>query len=183
MEIEKDVIYMYIKENSEIDIEKVMKDYTGYIWSIIKNSGFITCEDTEEIISDVFLVLWNNRKKLDINKKMSSYICGITKNLIKKKFRNIHINDNIEDFEEKMVVLENIDIKFIRNEANRAILKELEKMKNEDKEIFLSFYYYSRKIKEIAIEFNISESKVKTKLYRIRKKIKKYLIEGGYRYE
>ena len=56
-------------------------------------------------------------------------------------------------------------------------LKELEKMKNEDKEIFLSFYYYSRKIKEIAIEFNISESKVKTKLYRIRKKIKKYLVK------
>ena len=114
---------------------------------------------------------------------MSTYICGITKNLIKKKYRNIHINDNIEDFEEKLVALENIDIKFIDNEINLAILEKLEKMKQEDKEIFIAFYYYSRKIKEIAIEFNISESKVKTKLHRIRKKIKKHLIEGGYGYE
>lgn len=183
MNKENDIIYMYINEKSGLDIETVMQDYTAYIWSIIKNSGFISNEDTEEIISDVFLVLWNNQKKLDVNKKMSTYICGITKNLIKKKFRNMRINDNIEDFEEKLITLENIDIKFIDNEINFVILKELEKMKQEDRDIFIDFYYYSRKIKEIAIEFNISEAKVKTKLHRIRKKLKKYLIEGGYGYE
>ena len=37
-----------------------------------------------------------------------------------------------------------------------------------------------RKIKEIAITYNISESKVKTKLHRIRNKIRKELLKGGY---
>ena len=39
-----------------------------------------------------------------------------------------------------------------------------------------------RKVKEISKILNISESKVKTKLYRIRKKLKKELKEGGYGY-
>ena len=56
----------------------------------------------------------------------------------------------------------------------------LGKMKKEDKEIFLLYYYNSRSIKEISEILNISISKVKTKLFRIRKKLKSELIKGGY---
>ena len=38
---------------------------------IIKNSGYLfSNEDIEEIASDVFLVIWKNKEKLDINKKL-----------------------------------------------------------------------------------------------------------------
>ena len=56
-------------------------------------------------------------------------------------------------------------------------------MDKESKEIFIYFYYEQRKIKEISKILNISESKVKTRLHRVRKKIKKELEKGGYRYE
>ena len=48
-------------------------------------SNNLSNEDTEEIILDVFLILWQNKNKLDINKNMSSYIGGVTKNLVKLK--------------------------------------------------------------------------------------------------
>ena len=71
-----------------LNIELAMKDYNNYIYKIIKNKyNNFSDEDIEEIILDVFLTLWNNQNKLDINQKMSSYIAGITKNLIKKKYR------------------------------------------------------------------------------------------------
>ena len=66
------------------------------------------------------------------------------------------------------------------NEGNNLIEKALENMKEEDREIFLLYYYESKKIKEISKDLNISESKVKTKLHRIRKKLKKELEKGGY---
>ena len=48
---------------------------------IIKNSGCVfNNEDIEEIASDVFLVIWKNKEKLDINKEIAPYIAGITKN-------------------------------------------------------------------------------------------------------
>ena len=64
-----------------------MNNYTGYIWRIITNSTNLSKEDIEEVISDVFLTLWNNQYKLDVGKKLSTYLFGITKNLIKKKER------------------------------------------------------------------------------------------------
>ena len=77
-----DEISKFYKDN-KLEIEKVIEKYTAYTYSIIKTRVTkIRKEDAEEIISDVFLALWNNRNKLDLNKSMSLYISGITKNLI-----------------------------------------------------------------------------------------------------
>lgn len=180
MEVKNRKIYNYMSNNI-LKIEDIMNDYTNYIYTIIRNSYVnLPDEDVEEIVLDVFLTLWNNQGKLDINKKLSSYIVGITRNLIKKKYRNYITNDNIEDYEEQLVDLTNIELIFSENEKQNVILNELEKMKNEDKEIFIQYYYEERNIKEISKIFNISESKVKSKLFRIRKKLKKVLNGRGY---
>lgn len=53
-------------------------------------------------------------------------------------------------------------------------------MKENDIEIFELYYYSSMKISEISNILNISEFSIKSKLFRIRKKIKKELLKGGY---
>ena len=58
-------------------------------------------------------------------------------------------------------------------EVISKIEKNLEKMNEVDKKIFLNFYYSSRSIKDIAKEEKMSEFSVKQRLYRIRKKIRK----------
>ena len=180
MEVKNRKIYNYISNNI-LKIEDIMNDYTNYIYTIIRNSYVnLPDEDVEEIVLDVFLTIWNNQSKLDINKKLSSYIVGITRNLIKKKYRNYITNDNIEDYEDQLVDLTNIELIISENEKQKVILGELEKMKNEDKEVFIQYYYEERNIKEISKMFNISESKVKSKLFRIRKKLKKVLNGRGY---
>lgn len=74
---------------NELDIEEIMKNYTPYIYTILKNRNVnLTNEDIEEIISDVFLAVWKNQNKLNINKEISPYLVGITKNLYNKKIRN-----------------------------------------------------------------------------------------------
>ena len=56
---------------------------------IIKNSGCVfDNEDIEEIASDVFLAIWKNKEKLDINKEIAPYIAGTTKKLILKRKNN-----------------------------------------------------------------------------------------------
>ncbi len=53
----------YIFENN-LDIEKIINDYAGYVYTIIKNSGYsFNNEDIEEISSDVFLTIWKNKEK------------------------------------------------------------------------------------------------------------------------
>lgn len=163
---------------NELNIEIVMQDFVNYIYTIIRNSSNLASEDIEEIISDVFLTVWNNREKLDIEKELSPYIAGITKNLIKKKYRNSKTYENIEDYEEKLIGTEGIDLYSEEDEQNEVIIKELGKLKEEDKKIFMLFYYEDKKIKEISNILDISQSKVKMKLHRIRKKLKQNL-KGG----
>lgn len=157
----------------------------GYVYIIIKNSeSTFSNEDIEEIASDVFLTIWKNKEKLDINKEIAPYIAGITRNLILKK--KSKIKDNIEDIAGLQNYLyEEIDVthnQIEQNEKINILNNQLIKMKEEDKNIFTYYYYKSKKIKEISIIMGISEIKVKSRLSRIRKKLKKELEKRGYSY-
>ena len=67
-------------------------------------------------------------------------------------------------------------------EKNNIIINEINNIKSEDKKIFMMYYYYSKSMREISKELNIKEEKVKSRLHRIRKKIKKILEKRGYSY-
>lgn len=167
-------IKQYIK-NNELDLEKIINEYSSYIAIIINNmaSTNLSNEDKEEIISEVFFILWKNKHKLDINKSLSSYIAGITRNLVKEYLRKIKINVDISDYENSLYGYDKIDFLDTNIQEIRHIEKKLENMKEIDKTIFLDFYYSSKSIKDIAKEQKMSEFSVKQRLYRIRNKIKK----------
>lgn len=167
-------IKQYIK-NNELDLEKIINEYSSYIATIINNmaSTNLSNEDKEEIVSEVFFILWKNKHKLDVNKNLSSYIAGVTRNLVKEYLRKIKIDIDISDYENNLYSYDKIDFLDTEIQEIRNIEKKLETMKEIDKTIFLDFYYSSKSIKDIAIEHNISEFSVKQRLYRIRNKIKK----------
>ena len=85
------------KNNQKLDLEKIIDEYSGYVYSIIKNmtNEYLSNEDVEEIMSDTFFILWKNKEKLEEEKLLSSYIAGIARNLIKEKTRVININVNM----------------------------------------------------------------------------------------
>ena len=146
----------YISDG-KMDITNIIKDFAGYVFIIIKNSKYyFNSEDIEEIASDVFLAIWQNREKLDV-----------TIEILEK-----YIQDNIDVYN-----------KTEEHEKTTIIMEELKKMKEEDRKIFTSYYYSSKKIKDISRELSVSEIKVKSRLSRIRKKLKKELEKRGYGYE
>ncbi len=174
----------YMKSN-EINIEQIINDYSGYVYTIIKNisNQKFTQEDIEEIISDTFFVLWKNVNKMNENDKISSYLSGVINNTIKKKKRKIKEHYNIEDYENVLQEQKKVEEIYENKNKIETMEKALENMSKEDNDIFELFYYAGKKGKEIARELNITEFKVKTRLYRIRKRIKQSLEKEGYRYE
>lgn len=170
------------QENGVLNIEKIIDSYHSYIYKILKNS--ISNElDIEEILSDVFTIFWKNHKRLDENTEVKLYLVGITKNLIKKKYREYHADfENIKLYENDIICNFNIEELAENKEKSEIIADSLKSMKEIDRDIFIMFYYYQKKIKEIAKELQISETKVKVILHRMRKWIKKNLKERGYDY-
>ena len=168
--------------NDELNLEKVIKDYSNYVHKIVKNSAihFLSNEDIEEIISDTFVILWKNKEKLDKTKDLSPYIAGIAKNLIREKCRKINIHSNIADYENIIQDFFKVDMFCEQREEIKLIDKAIKNMKKLDIEIFELYYYSSMQYKDISNILGISEFSIKSKLFRIRKKIKKELIKGGY---
>lgn len=176
---EKNQIKKY-KNNNELDLEKIIDEYSGYVYKIIKNMAILSDEDTEEIISDTFFILWKNKEKLNEEKILSSYIAGIVKNLVREKTRVININADISDYENIIQDCAPIDMICEEREKISIIEKTVKNMKEDDIFIFNLYYYSAMKISEIANILNVSEFNVKSRLYRIRKKLKKELQKGGY---
>ena len=166
-------------KNNEIDIDQIIEDFTPYITTIINKgtTNKLSFEDKEEIYSDTFFILWKNRNRLNINVSLNSYLAGITKNLIKEKYRKLKIVYDISDFEND--VLNSVNMYENDRELIWDIEQKIKGLKDIDIKIVNLFYYSSVSIKDIAKKLNISELNVKTRLHRIRKKIKKELNNGG----
>ena len=177
----KKKIQDYYKDN-KLDLEKTIDEYSRYIYTIIANmpTQQLSKEDIEEIISDTFFILWKNQNKLDKSKEISPYIAGITRNLVKEKIRKLHIHTDISDHENQVQDSFKIDMFCEQREKIAIINKALESMKKVDIEIFELYYYSSMRYNEIAKILNISAFSIKSKLFRIRKKIKKELLKRGY---
>jgi len=180
----KDVLGNYIS-NSVLDIEKMISEYSNYLYLIVKNMGSVAIsdEDIEEIISDVFLAIWKNSENLNRHTNIKEYLTGIAKNVTRNKYRNTELNYSISDYEEKLFDSFNIEKLSEEKEQDRIIKKALKSLNEEEYNIFIMFYYNGKKVKEIAETLGLSESNVKVKLHRIRKLIKKDLKNGGYGYD
>lgn len=170
------------REKNELNIEKIISEYSGYLYTVIKNMTNVKLkeEDIEEMIVDAFFILWKNQKKLRNETNVSAYLVGIARNLGKEKNRKMKNESNLEDYENSLTNVKSIDEIYEERESIRNIEQILQNMSKEDNQIFRSFYYAGKKVKQIAKELNITEFKVKTKLHRIRKKIKQNRKEGGY---
>ena len=164
----------YIK-NNELDLEIIINEYSSYIGTIIDNmtKSILSNEDKEEICSDIFFILWKNTKKLDINKQLSSYRAGVTRNVVKDYLKKQKIIYDISDYENVLYSNNKFELLDDNIEEIRKIENKLDSMKEIDKKVFMDFYYSSKSIKDIAKENKISEFSIKQRLYRIRNKIKK----------
>ena len=178
--IEEQKIEKYFIKN-ELDIQRILSDYYSYIKTIIRNNANISLEDQEEIISDIVFIIWKNKDKLDKKKKFSPYISGITRKIVYKKFsidsRKVQTTDITEEIEKDYVSDFNVENLIEEKDVNEYILKNLE---NTEAEMFRKFYFEDKSIKQIAKEMKLTKSNVKTKLHRVRKKVKEFLKIGGF---
>lgn len=178
MEVTKQITD-YIK-NNQLDIDKIINDFTPYVKTIINNSGknILSFEDKEEIFSDTFFILWKSNYENIVS--LPAYIAGITRNLIKEKLKKTNITYDLSEYENIVYFNDySVDLFSEEREKINEINRILKTFKDLDVQIIKMFYYYSSSTKDIAKKLNISEINVRARLSRIRKKIRKKIEKGG----
>lgn len=181
---DKEIIDMLQKEE-EKGYELMIDQYSSYISTIVYNMTrqILTPSDMEEIVADVFLKIWRNRTRLQ-GDRLKGLLIVTTRNLCKDAFKKQH--EPFLSNEDDWLPLSSPDRLhqiYEQQEQMDIVRKTVESWGEADKEIFICFYYFGQKIKEISAHFSMNPSTVKTKLKRCKEKLKKALEEGGYEYE
>lgn len=177
-----DIVELYW-QRSDKAIEESSKKYGNYCFSIARNiCGAI--EDAEECVNDTWFKAWNlmpdNRPSV-----LSSFLGCITRSIsldrVKTKSRlkrgRGQITIALEELEECIPDSSSVEKSFELRELETAILNYLNQLSETEKLIFISRYWYLAPMSEISEKLNFSQSKVKSTLFRLRKKLKSYLEE------
>ena len=167
---------------SEQAIDETEKIYGRYFYAIAY--GILRDdEDSKEIVNDTYIKAWNNIPP-ERPKNLKAFLGRITrqlsinrleKNLSKKRGGGQYVLA-LEEIEECIPDRDNdVDTEELRNALNRF----LRSLPDEPRRVFIRRYWHMSTISEIARDFSMSESKVKSMLMRTREKLKKYLLREG----
>ncbi|MCX7820614.1 MAG: RNA polymerase sigma factor [Brevinematales bacterium] len=139
-------------------------------------------EDAIELVQELFIKIYYNLKKFDLNKKFFSWLYKIEMNMIKNYYRQKK-NNKQENYDK-----ENTDFSFWENEYlsvedKMTLMEAIYKLKEDEKDIIFLRYFQSLNDKEIGEILGISPENVRTKFFRAKEKLLDLLEKGGFSYE
>lgn len=140
-------------------------------------------EEAEECVNDVYMNIWDSIPPSRPD-NLRAFICKIARNLAinrvkfnaakKRSFGSvISLNDLENTLTEASEVTD-------CNALGELIDKFLRTEKPEAQLIFMRRYFFMDPVNEIAKRYGYGESKVKSALYRTRKRLEKFLIKEGF---
>jgi len=179
----KDKLIEKLNAGDVLTFERIVTRYGGYVLSVInrRSGGFLTYEDAEEIASDTFSALWQEREKLDPEKPLMPYLAAVAGNFVISRLRALKLTVSIDDTDEPSV--DNLVRDTENKEAFDCMLESVSELNAKQREVFVRFYFYGETLKEIETIMKISQSDARTTLHRARGKIKDYMIKRGQIYE
>ena len=180
-----EIIELYWNRN-EHAIEETSNKYDKYLMKI-SNNIISNIEDNKECVNDTYLKAWNSIPPYR-PKALLVFLSKITRQLSIDMYRKKSAAKRIKsDYQVSLTELEDIipDSKEVHTEIETRLLKEsinnfLKSLNKDERDVFIARYFYFYPIKKIATYCDMSESKVKSVLFRTRKKLKDYLNKEGY---
>ncbi len=131
----------------------------------------------EDIVHDVFIKLFDNLSSIVDLKKVEFWLFKTARNLSLDHLRQIKRNNFRDvDITTCEVVSEDLAYNIERNEIKEIIMNELNNMNAEQSEVFLLKEYSGMSYREIAELMEISEDLVKSRLYKVREKLKTTIL-------
>lgn len=141
-------------------------------------------EDAEECVNDTWLKAWNTIPPERPN-IFSAFLGRITRNLSIDRYRKSHAVRRTADLERVDIELTEcvgryqLDEQMEDKQIADVITRFLQEQDEFSRILFLRRYWYLESIADLAERLKVSESKVKSNLFRTRKALRKRLQEEG----
>lgn len=168
-------------ERSE-DAIRLAEEAYGPLCRTIARNVLKDEEDVAECVNDVWHSLWNAIPP-ERPVCLRAYIARITRNLALKHINKQNaakrqaVTVSFEELGECVPANMTVEDAVAGRELSRLLDAFLDTLDTESRNLFLRRYYFFDSVSALAKMFGYSQSKVKTKLFRIRKQLKDYLAK------
>lgn len=178
------IVELYFKRDEQAIAESQTK-YGAYCTKIAMNILYDEL-DSEECVNDTWLGAWRSiPPKRPSN--LATYLGKITRNLSINRYNMRYaekraINEftvSLDELDECVPGGEPVENDERVGLIGASISDFLHTQKSLDRRVFVCRYFYCDPISEIAERFGISESRVKSLLFRMRSKLKAHLEKDG----
>ncbi|UII26529.1 RNA polymerase sigma-70 factor [Fulvivirga maritima] len=174
---EKKLLKSLVK-GKESAFKALFDHYHKRVFGLARYMG-MSADDAECIVQEVFISIWEGRKKILVNKPFEPYILTITKRIILKKIRRGTLETNYIN------TLKSQSPAFQHNTEEYIIFKDLlshansciDSLSSSQKQVFMLSKNEGLSNKEIAKKLNISIRTVENQLYRATKEIKQAISD------
>jgi RNA polymerase sigma-70 factor (ECF subfamily) len=169
-----------LSKDKDSSLEELFNYYYPRLFNFSKS--FLKIEDgINDIIQEVFVKIWQNRKSIKNTATFNSYIFTITRNLLLNELRSRLKNQNIKEEIRKLSVvseyslLEQIEYQDLKNKVDNIV----NELPERQKEIFILSRIEGLSHKEIAEKLKISTKTVEYHITLTVKSLKKELKNLG----
>ena len=146
-------------------------------------------EEAENIVQDIFLMLWEKREALRVDVSLTAYLFTLVKNkcidflrhqMVEQMYSENVKHEYNEELNVKLFALESFDHNFSSEEDIETLLRNaIDKLPERCRLIFIKSRIEGKKYKEIAEELNLSvntvEGQISIALKKLREELKDYL--------
>lgn len=158
--------------------------YGAYCRAVARN--ILSPEDAEECVNDTWLRAWNaippQRPKV-----LQAFFGTLTRNLSLDRWRSQRAEKRgggtvelaLEELEDCLAAREQVEQAVQAGDTARLISDFLRRQAKQDRQLFVRRYWYLDDIRTLCLRFGMGESQVKSRLHRMRKKLKQELEREG----
>jgi RNA polymerase sigma-70 factor (family 1) len=167
-----------LSKGNVIAFNRLFKNYCNRIYYF--SFGYLKSEsEAEEIVQEVFTIIWEKRSALKEELSFKSYVFTIAYNIIKKHFRRKALDSKY--FETRFFDELDIDTsnKISYNSTLEFIKKLVDQMPERRKQVFIKSRFEGLNIKEICELLNISHKTVENHLTEALSYLRKNLKNEG----
>lgn len=170
-----------LRRGDESVLPELIRQYSGYAYAIAFNilSHALGEEDIEEVVSDSFLSIWENRASIE-TEMLKAYLAAVVRNKAKTALRKYHAEEPLDDDILQISIPNQPEQKILLSELREIAHDAVDSLDEPDREIFQRYYFLYQKTEEISRALGLKDATVRARLSRGRKRLKDYLEERGF---
>ncbi len=172
-----------LAQSDESAFREIVDVYSRYVGAVIANQlrDFENITVIEELSADVFFELWRNRDRLNTS-HLRGWLSAVARNKAKNYIRSQKLicESLDENSAENLIDTPDFFSNLEKEEQAKEISSALKKLRKQERETLLRYYYYNQTVTQISEETGANVATVKTRLRRGRDNLRQILEKGGF---